>query len=223
MYDEQKPAFALDYCARTYGMCTEHGVLRRKECIGGFLFDSHMDSCVPAEQCGQERLKELLSKVSSSEVCDILQLPDGIPLEVTFGPPAAHVAPEQSKYGSRKDERCSNSLEGAVKPLGRCRSSYIKCSRGEAIIEPCATTAEVFSSAVGACVLRINAPECYATPQRSPPAYPSSSSNDPAAFCKMRSDGLYRNPIDCAGILQVGGGGTQCTFMLEFVILVFRW
>uniref|UniRef100_A0A0N4XTQ7 Peritrophin n=1 Tax=Nippostrongylus brasiliensis TaxID=27835 RepID=A0A0N4XTQ7_NIPBR len=192
VYDEKRPAFALDYCARTYGMCTEHGVLRREECSIGFLFDSHLSTCVPAEQCGQERLKELLNLVT-----------------VASPVVAAREGAESAKYASPKDDRCSNSLEGAVKPLGRCRSSFIRCMEGKAVIEPCATAAEVFSSAVGACVLRINAPECSATPQRLPQTVqPSSapSNNDPLSFCKTRTDGLYRNPTNCAGILQCFGG-----------------
>ncbi|WKY15658.1 hypothetical protein Q1695_000834 [Nippostrongylus brasiliensis] len=192
VYDEKRPAFALDYCARTYGMCTEHGVLRREECSIGFLFDSHLSTCVPAEQCGQERLKELLNLVT-----------------VASPVVAARDGAESAKYASPKDDRCSNSLEGAVKPLGRCRSSFIRCMEGKAVIEPCATAAEVFSSAVGACVLRINAPECSATPQRLPQTVqPSSapSNNDPLSFCKTRTDGLYRNPTNCAGILQCFGG-----------------
>nr|CDJ82147.1 Chitin binding protein domain containing protein [Haemonchus contortus] len=189
VYSEERPAFALDYCARVYGMCTVSGVLKREECDVGFLFDSHLSTCVPAEQCGQERLKDLLSKV-------------------TFAPPvaAAQVAQDSSKHTSRKDERCHNSPEGAMKPMGRCRSSYIRCMGGEAIVEPCATTAEVFSSAVGACVLRINAPECHSSPPRSPQPYSSASSNDPSMFCRTRADGLYRNPTDCTGILQCFGG-----------------
>ncbi|XGW33577.1 hypothetical protein V3C99_017743 [Haemonchus contortus] len=189
VYSEERPAFALDYCARVYGMCTVSGVLKREECDVGFLFDSHLSTCVPAEQCGQERLKDLLSKV-------------------TFAPPvaAAQVTQESSKQTSRKDERCHNSPEGAMKPMGRCRSSYIRCMGGEAIVEPCATTAEVFSSAVGACVLRINAPECHSSPPRSPQPYSSVSSNDPSMFCRTRTDGLYRNPTDCTGILQCFGG-----------------
>ncbi|KAK6060654.1 chitin binding Peritrophin-A domain protein [Cooperia oncophora] len=189
VYDNERPAFALDYCSRVYGMCTEHGVLKREECKVGLLFDSHLSTCVPAERCGQEHLKDILSKV-------------------TFAPPqaAAQVAKDTSKYVTRKDDRCRNSLEGAMKPMGRCRSSYIRCMGGEAIVEPCATTAEVFSAAVGACVLRINAPECHTAPQRSPQPYTSTSSNDPSMFCRTRTDGLYRNPTDCAAILQCFGG-----------------
>ncbi|KAK5972237.1 hypothetical protein GCK32_002385 [Trichostrongylus colubriformis] len=191
VYSEERPAFALDYCARVYGMCSEHGVLKREECSVGFLFDSHLNTCVPSEQCGQERLKDLISKATHATPVEGVQV-------------TTHK--ETSKYAKRKDDRCRNSLEGAMKPLGRCRSSYIRCAGGEAIIEPCASTAEVFSSAVGACVLRVNAPECHSAPQRSPPPYISASSSDPSSFCRTRPDGLYRNPTDCAGILQCFGG-----------------
>ncbi|PIO76255.1 chitin binding Peritrophin-A domain protein [Teladorsagia circumcincta] len=189
VYSDERPAFALDYCSRVYGMCTVHGVLERKECSVGFLFDSHLSTCVPSEECGQEHLKELISKA-------------------TYAPPeaAAQVSKDTTKHASRKDDRCHNSLEGAMKPMGRCRSSYIRCMGGEAVVESCATTAEVFSSAVGACVLRINAPECRSAPQRTPQSYTSASSSDPAQFCRTRTDGLYRNPSDCTAILQCFGG-----------------
>ncbi|KAK6032782.1 chitin binding Peritrophin-A domain protein [Ostertagia ostertagi] len=203
VYSDERPAFALDYCSRVYGMCTVHGVLERKECSVGFLFDSHLSTCVPSEQCGQEHLKELISKA-------------------TYAPPeaAAQVAKDTVKHTTRKDDRCHNSLEGAMKPMGRCRSSYIRCMGGEAVVESCATTAEVFSSAVGACVLRINAPECRSAPQRSPQPYMSAPSSDPAMFCKTRTDGLYRNPSDCTAILQCFGGDVfeypSCTSGLVF-------
>ncbi|KHJ94688.1 chitin binding Peritrophin-A domain protein, partial [Oesophagostomum dentatum] len=130
VYNENRPAFALDYCARIYGLCSSYGILKRDECAVGFLFDSHLHTCVPAEQCGQKRLEELFNKV-------------------TFAPPvaAAQVDTTGSKQESRKDDRCQNSPEGAVKSLGRCRSTYLKCVGGEAVIQPCPTSAEVFSAA----------------------------------------------------------------------------
>lgn len=188
VYNEKRPVFALDFCGRTYGVCSKQGILRREECSVGFLFDSHLDTCVPAEQCGQERLKDLLSKM--------------MPTPPNFGIQTAERFFNSEK---RKDDRCRNTAEGALKPLGRCRSSYIKCVDGKAVIEQCSTTAEVFSSAVGMCVMRINAPECHDKPQRE--HLPQLTiSGDPTTFCKSRTDGLYRNPADCSGILQCFGG-----------------
>uniref|UniRef100_A0A0K0D7A4 Chitin-binding type-2 domain-containing protein n=1 Tax=Angiostrongylus cantonensis TaxID=6313 RepID=A0A0K0D7A4_ANGCA len=180
VYDEKHPLFALTFCGRTYGACSEQGILEQKECNISFLFDSHLNTCVPAEQCGQERLKDLLSKVIQA---------------------GGHSFTSEKK----KDDRCRNTAEGEMKPLGRCRSSYIRCVDGKAVIEPCSTAAEVFSAAIGMCVLRINAPECHKKPQRTSSSQ-SASSDDPTAFCRSRTDGLYRNPTNCAGILQCFGG-----------------
>ncbi|KAK6766735.1 hypothetical protein RB195_026174 [Necator americanus] len=196
IYNDKRPAFALDYCSRIYGICTLYGILKRDECAIGFLFDSHLNTCVPAEQCGQERLKELLSQATHAAPAPAAPVS------------AAQVDQSAAKYAPRKDDRCRNTADGVMKPLGRCRSSYIRCTSGEVMIEPCATAAEVFSVAAGACVLRVNAPECHSGGPARTPSYapPLADSNDPLTFCKARSDGLYRNPTDCAGILQCFGG-----------------
>ncbi|KAJ1350950.1 hypothetical protein KIN20_006879 [Parelaphostrongylus tenuis] len=63
VYDQEHPQFALGFCGRAYGICSEQGLLEHKECSVGFLFDSHLNSCVPAGQCGLERLRDLLTKM----------------------------------------------------------------------------------------------------------------------------------------------------------------
>ncbi|KJH41843.1 chitin binding Peritrophin-A domain protein [Dictyocaulus viviparus] len=188
VYNKKRPAFALGFCGRTYGVCSEDGIQSHQECSVGFLFDSHLNTCVPDEQCGHGRVKDILNEMLS------------VPFVAT-----ASTTENMFKNVRKKDGRCGNSVDGSLKPLGRCRSSYIKCVDGVAVIEPCSTTAEVFSSAVDKCVLRINAPECYEKPQRSR-ASQLSTSGGVAAFCRSRADGLYRDPADCSGILQCFGG-----------------
>lgn len=192
VYSEERPAFALQYCGRVYGMCSSEGILQREECDVGFLFDPHVVTCVHAEQCGQYRLNELLTQLTATR------------------PLAAPFITQDKPRGElrRESDRCRNSAEGSMKPLGRCRSSYIRCEGGEAMIKQCSTTAEVFSVALSACVLRISAPECHmrqAPHELSQPQKPSLNDH-PSLFCRSRSDGLYMNPTNCSGILQCFGG-----------------
>ncbi|CAJ0610527.1 unnamed protein product [Cylicocyclus nassatus] len=65
VFNEKRQAFAFDYCAREYGLCSKRGVVERAECTVGFLFDAHLNTCVPAEQCGQRKLEAVLSKIGS--------------------------------------------------------------------------------------------------------------------------------------------------------------
>ena len=71
--------------------------------------------------------------------------------------------------------------------------------------------AEVFSTALGGCILRANAPDCNSELPRVPVSIPlpASVANDDAAdllknFCRIRNDGIYRHPTNCASIVQVG-------------------
>lgn len=58
--------FALEYCTRSYGVCSADGVLTREECVLGYLFDQYTRSCVLASECGQKKLDDLITQVSSS-------------------------------------------------------------------------------------------------------------------------------------------------------------
>ncbi|GMT23743.1 hypothetical protein PFISCL1PPCAC_15040 [Pristionchus fissidentatus] len=225
-FHASQPSFPLNFCSMTYGVCTPDGMTYRTNCTFGFLFDSVIRHCVPAEHCGQSYLKDIAGSIPSPSISSIHNSADW-----------------------NGDNRCVGINDGKLLAATHCSPEYIKCEKESVTIERCPGPAEVFSSLTDRCVLRAQMAECSSTKGSpaitrpkivldeytvmcvlqppsssypaplSPPSHRGSrirgglsipthlSKFDARTFCTTKeSDGLYRNPENCAGIVQCFGG-----------------
>ncbi|PAV70644.1 hypothetical protein WR25_02047 [Diploscapter pachys] len=218
IYSPSSSMFALGTCTRGYGICLPSGRIAQSVCAAGQLFDETQNGCVDAAECASGQRKA---------VQHIIQLVESLQSRPAL-PAASNRISDQPLSLPTSDSRCDGAAEGAVLPIGKCLATYVLCSNRSAYTKECQSSTEVFSTALGGCILRANAPDCNSELPRVPVSIPlpASVADDDAAtdllknFCRTRNDGIYRHPTNCASIVQCHGGDAivypGCTSGLVF-------
>ncbi|PAV58311.1 hypothetical protein WR25_02217 [Diploscapter pachys] len=218
IYSPSSSMFALGTCTRGYGICLPSGRIAQSVCAAGQLFDETQNGCVDAAECASGQRKA---------VQHIIQLVESLQSRPAL-PAASNRISDQPLSLPTSDSRCDGAAEGAVLPIGKCLATYVLCSNRSAYTKECQSSTEVFSTALGGCILRANAPDCNSELPRVPVLVPLSVpvADDDAAtdllkdFCRTRNDGIYRHPTNCASIVQCHGGDAVvrpgCTSGLVF-------
>ncbi|PAV56041.1 hypothetical protein WR25_06494 [Diploscapter pachys] len=220
IYSPSSSMFALGTCTRGYGICLPSGRIAQSVCAAGQLFDETQNGCVDAAECASGQRKA---------VQHIIQLVESLQSRPAL-PAASNRISDQSLSLPTSDSRCDGAAEGAVLPIGKCLATYVLCSSRSAYTRECQSSTEVFSTALGGCILRANAPDCNSELPRVPVSIPLPASvpvaDDDATtdllkdFCRTRNYGIYRHPTNCASIVQCHGGDAVvrpgCTSGLVF-------